>query len=158
MDHVSLTVRDVEKSIEFYSKGLGMKLLRESIVHPTPETKYKNAYMYSDHFLLELVPAEDSASQRESLETFQKAMRGSIGIAHLGVRVRDINSAVARMKAAGATMIEEPHEVTKDRLETVFFAEGVDPSLGYVRSPDKKPWRVVLFSDPDGVTIELTER
>jgi catechol 2,3-dioxygenase-like lactoylglutathione lyase family enzyme len=55
IDHVSLTVRDVERSIEFYSRALGMKLLRKSMVDPTPETKYKNAFVYGDHFLLELV-------------------------------------------------------------------------------------------------------
>lgn len=34
MDHVSLTVRDVGRSIEFYSKALGLKLLRASVLHP----------------------------------------------------------------------------------------------------------------------------
>jgi len=158
MDHVSLTVRDVERSVEFYSKGLGMKLLRKSVVNPTPDNRYINAYVYSDHFLLELVTAETSASEQQSPGSFQKAMRGAIGITHLGVRVRDLDAAVARMKAAGAMMIGEPIEVTKDRVETLYFAQGVDPSIRYVRSPSKKPWRVALFSDPDGVTIELIER
>ena len=45
MDHVSLTVRDVEKSIEFYSKALGMRLLRKSIVNPAPGIKYTNAFV-----------------------------------------------------------------------------------------------------------------
>ena len=54
MDHVSLTVRDVDKSIEFYSKGLGLKLLRISVLNPSPGTVYKNAYLYNDNFLLEI--------------------------------------------------------------------------------------------------------
>lgn len=158
MDHVSLTVHDVERSIEFYSKALGMKLLRKSVVNPAPGTKYVNAFVYSDRLLLELVTAEDAASERQNPESFQKAMRGSIGITHLGVRVRDLDSAVAKMKAAGATMIADPLEVAKDRVETVYFARGAEKSMRYLRSPGKKPWRVALFSDPDGVTIELIER
>lgn len=55
MDHVSLTVRDVDKSIEFYSKALGLKLLRISVLNPSPGTVYKNAYLYSDNFLLEII-------------------------------------------------------------------------------------------------------
>jgi len=58
MDHVSLTVRDLDRSIEFYSKAFGMKLLRKSIVNPVPGVKYKNACMCSDHFLLELATGE----------------------------------------------------------------------------------------------------
>jgi catechol 2,3-dioxygenase-like lactoylglutathione lyase family enzyme len=158
MDHVSLTVRDVEKSIEFYSKALGMKLLRKSIVNPTPDTKYKNAFVYSDLLLLELVTAEPSAREQQGPGTFQNAMRASLGITHLGVRVRNLDLAVAKMKAAGATTIGEPLEVRKEKVETLFFAEHADPKMRYLRSPGKKPWRVALFSDPDGVTIELIER
>lgn len=158
MDHVSLTVHDVERSIQFYSKALGMKLLRKSIVNPGPGIKYVNAFVYSDQLLLELVTAEDAALELQSPENFKKAMRGSIGITHLGVRVRDLDAAVAKMREAGATMIGEPLEVVKERVETVYFAEGADKSVRYLRSPGKKPWRVALFSDPDGVTIELIER
>lgn len=158
MDHVSLTVHDVERSIEFYSKALGMKLLRKSVVNPTPETKYINAFVYNDHFLLELVPADKAASEQQNPRSFTEAMRGSIGITHLGVRVRDLDAAVAKMKAAGAATIGEPVEVVKDGVQTIFFAKGVERSIRYLRSPGKKPWRVALFSDPDGVTIELIER
>ena len=108
MDHVSLTVRDVDKSIEFYSKGLGLKLLRISVLNPSPGTVYKNAYLYSDNFLLEIITAESAATRPQSPDTWQKTMRGSIGITHLGMRVRNLDAAISRLKAAGATMIGEP--------------------------------------------------
>ena len=157
MDHVSLTVRDVEKSIDFYTKALGMKLLRKSVVNPTPDTKYVNAFVYNDHFFLELIPAETTELEtHQRPTTFPGAMRGTIGITHLGVRVKDLDVAVAKMKAAGATAIDKPIQV--DKVETIFFAKGVDPKIRYFKEPRKKPWRVALFSDPDGVTIELIER
>lgn len=63
IDHVSLTVRDVGKSIEFYSKALGLKLLRISVLNPLPGTVYKNAYLYPDNFLLEITTGEGAAIQ-----------------------------------------------------------------------------------------------
>jgi len=158
MDHVSLTVRDVDRSIEFYSKGLGLKLLRISVLHPTPDTEYKNAYMYSDSFLLELITAEDTATPPYSPETWQKTMRGSIGITHLGMRVRDLDAAIKRLKTGGATMIGEPFEVAKEKTNIVYVADKVSHKIGYARKPGKKPWRIAVFKDPDGVIIELVER
>jgi catechol 2,3-dioxygenase-like lactoylglutathione lyase family enzyme len=158
IDHACLTVRDVDRSIEFYSKGLGLKLLRISILNPTPETQYRSAYMYSGSFLVELVTAESSATQEHSLENWQKRMRGSLGIAHLGMRVRNLEGAIARLKAAGATMVGEPFEVAKETTKIVYVADKVGAKMRYARKPGKKPWRIAVFSDPDGVIIELVER
>ena len=159
MDHVSLTVRDVDKSIEFYSKGLGLKLLRISVLNPSPGTIYKNAYLYSDNFLLEIITAESTAIQPQSPETWQKTMRGSIGITHLGMRVRDLDTAISRLKTAGATMIGEPFEVTSNKAKIEFVAEKPPAKISYAKRPGKKPWRIAVFKDPfDGVIIELVER
>lgn len=158
IDHVSLTVRDVDRSIEFYSKGLGLRLLRVSVLHPSREMEFRNAYMYSDSFLLELITAESSAVQQPSPESMQKAMRGSIGITHLGMRVRYLEVAIEKLKVAGGIMIGEPFEVAKERTKIVYVADKVDPKVRYARRPGKKPWRIALFRDPDGVVIELVER
>jgi len=159
MDHVSLTVRDVDKSIEFYSKGLGLKLLRISVLNPSPGTVYKNAYLYSDNLLLEIITAEDDAAQPQSPDSWQKTMRGSIGITHLGMRVRDLDAAISRLKAAGATMIGEPFEVAKDKTKIEYAAENAPTKISYANKPGKKPWRIAVFKDPfDGVIIELVER
>jgi len=158
MDHVSITVKDVDRSIKFYSEALGMKLLRISVLSPSPETKYKNAYMYSDTFLLEMITAEDTATYEGTPQTWQQTMRGRLGIAHLGVRVRDLDAAVKRLKAAGATMIGEPFEVRKESAAIEYVANKVSPRISYARRPGKKPWRIAVFTDPDGVIIELVER
>jgi len=159
MDHVSLTVRDVDKSIQFYSKGLGLRLLRISVVNPSPGVVYKNAYLYSDSFLLEIITADSSATQLESPDTVQETMRGSIGITHLGMRVRDLDAAMNRLKAAGATMIGDPFEIVREKTKIEYVAEKPPPKIGYAKKPGKKPWRIAVFKDPlDGVIIELVER
>ena len=158
MDHVSLAVRDVDRSIEFYSKALGMKTLRISVLHPTPESEVKNAYMYSDTFLLELVTAEGSANQRTSPKTWQEGMRGSIGITHLGVKVKNLDKAIQNVKAAGGVMLGEPFEVKKETTRLIYVAGKVDSKIAYAKKPGRKPWRIALFTDPDGVMVELIER
>ena len=55
LDHVSLTVRNVNRSIDFY-KAAGLKLLRISTLRRTVGKRYTNAYMSGDHFMLELLP------------------------------------------------------------------------------------------------------
>jgi len=159
MDHVSLTVRDVDKSIEFYSKGLGLKLLRISVLNPSPGTVYKNAYLYSDNFLLEIITAESGAIQPPSPDTWQETMRGSIGITHLGMRVRDLDAAIIRLKAAGATMIGEPFEIASGKTKIEYVADNPPAKIRYAKKPGKKPWRIAVFKDPfDGVIIELVKR
>jgi len=158
MDHVSLTVEDVDRSIEFY-KGVGLKVLRISVLSRNGGKKYRNAYMYSGCFMLEILPAVRPRRriQKRPL-TAEKALQGSIGITHLGVRVGNLDLAVRRLKAAGAPMIGEPFRIEPGTANTIYFDERADTALHYVRRPGKKPWRIAMFSDPDGILVELVER
>ena len=90
---VGLAVGIDLKSQSSSIQKLGMKLLRKPIVNPAPGIKYTNAFVYSDRLLLELVTAEDGASGQQNPGNFRQAMRGSIEITHLGVRVRDLDAA-----------------------------------------------------------------
>jgi lactoylglutathione lyase len=155
MDHVSITVRDVDRSVKFYSKALGMKLLRVSVINPNPETKYRNAYMYSGSLLLEIITAVDSALQVEPTRTWQETLRGRMGITHLGVRVSDLDVAIKRLKAAGAQMIGEPFPINRDAFKNTYVAKKMGRKVSYVKRPGK---RIAVFSGPDGEIIELAER
>jgi len=158
MDHVSLTVRDVDKSVEFYSKGLGLKLLRVSVLNPSPGIQFKNAYMYSENLLLELITAEVSATQPPHPASWQSSLRSSIGITHLGVRVRNLEEAMERLEGAGARKIGGPFEISSKTTKIVYVAPRLPLRIQYAKRPGRKPWRNAVFSDPDGVVIELVER
>ncbi len=158
MDHVSLTVENVDRSIEFY-KAVGLKLLRISVLRRNDGKEYRNAYMYSGRFMLELLPSLKPRQRVKKLPpTVEKALQGSTGITHLGVRVGNLNRAVKRLQAAGAPMIGEPFRIEPETANTIFFDERADPALHYVRKPVTKPWRIAMFADPDGVAVELVER
>ena len=76
IDHVSLTVCDVDRSIEFY-KALGMRVLRISILGQPPN-QYRNAFMHGGGFLLEILPFSGRKRQGEKRRTSaQKTLRGS---------------------------------------------------------------------------------
>jgi len=158
MDHVCITVRDVDKSIDFYSRGLGLKLLRVSVLRPRPKTEFKNAYMYSDQFLLELLTAKPAVIRSRTPDTWEKTLQGSLGITHLGMRVHNLDEAVKRVKAAGGHMIDEPIQVARKTTNFAYVSNKVDPKIRYAKKPGKKPWRNAIFSDPDGIIIELVER
>jgi len=155
MDHVSITVRNVDKSVKFYSKALGMKLLRVSVINPNPNVKYKNAYMYSGSLTLEIITATESAVPGAQTRTWEQTLRGRLGITHLGVRVSDLDEAIKRLKAAGAKMIGEPFAINRDNFRNTFVAKNMDRRVSYVRRPGK---RIAVFSGPDGEIIELAER
>ena len=155
MDHVSITVRDLDRSIKFYSRALGMKLLRISVLNPSPGTKYRNAYMYSGALTLEIITAEKSAKQSARKGSVQKTLRGTLGITHLGVRVSNLDASVKRLKAAGARLIGEPFAINRDAFTNTFVAKRMNRDISYVRRPGK---RIAVFSGPDGEIIELAER
>jgi len=155
MDHVSITVHNVDRSIKFYSEALGMKLLRVSVLNPSPETKYKNAYMYSGSLTLEIITAVESAEQVASAQSWQQTLRGRMGITHLGVRVSDLDAAIKKLEAAGAKMIGKPFAINRDNFKNTYVAKRMDRRISYVKRPGK---RIAVFSGPDGEIIELAER
>ena len=158
MDHVSLTVKNVDKAVDFYARGLGMKLLRVSLVHPSPETQFKNAYMYNNTLLLELITADDCAKRPECPRNWQDSLRGTIGITHLGVRVKNLERAMAKLESAGAHKIGGPFEISPRASKMLYLEKNTPSRMRYARKPSGKPWRNAMFCDPDGVVIELVER
>lgn len=126
-----------------------LKLLTISITRPTSATEYENIYPYSDSFVLELITGENSITAQQPPEAEQERMRGTTGTTHLGVRVRDLE---------GAVMIGETLEVTSETTEIVYVADKVPSNIRYARKRCKKPWRIAVSRDPDGLITELVER
>ena len=102
--HVALNVRDVQKSVQFYSDVLGMKL--EWM--PDPE----NAYLTSgqDNLALHKLPsgAEPGTNQR---------------VHHIGIVVRspeDVDKWAARVRQYGVPLAQEP-KTHRDGARSFYF-------------------------------------
>jgi len=113
--HTMLRVGDMQRSIDFYTKVLGMKLLRTT---DRPEQKYTLAFVgygsNPEHAELEL--------------TYNYGVdRYDLGSAygHLAIGVDDVHAACDRIRAAGGTITREPGPV-----------KGGTTVIAFVQDPD----------------------
>jgi catechol 2,3-dioxygenase-like lactoylglutathione lyase family enzyme len=144
--HFSFTVRDIERSVEWYTDVLGLELVHRQ--------RQENAYTqklvgipgavlevaqfripglapaYSTH-MLELVEyVTEKGGQPASLPTNQ------VGTAHLALVVTDLQARYGRMLADGVAFRNPPVEITAGA---------------------NKGGLACYFNDPDNITLELLQ-
>jgi len=114
--HTMIRVKDLEKSVAFYARHLGMKELRRK---DFPGGKFTNVFMgygdESDHTVLELTYNWDQE---------EPYTHGS-GFGHLAVAVPDIYGACEAMKAEGVS-IPRPPGPMKHGTSVIAFIEDPD--------------------------------
>jgi lactoylglutathione lyase len=113
--HTMLRVGDLPRSIDFYTKVLGMKLLRTT---DRPEQKYTLAF----------VGYGSNPEQAELELTYNYGVdRYELGTAygHLAIGVDDVHAACDRIRASGGTITREPGPV-----------KGGSTMIAFVQDPD----------------------
>jgi lactoylglutathione lyase len=113
--HTMLRVGDLQRSIEFYTKVLGMKLLRTT---DRPEQKYTLAF----------VGYGSNPEQAELELTYNYGVdKYELGTAygHLAIGVDDVHAACDRIRASGGTITREPGPV-----------KGGTTMIAFVQDPD----------------------
>lgn len=111
--HTMIRVADLDKSIEFYTKVLGMKVLER---HENTEYRYT----------LVFVGYEQGGTTIEltfNWDTDEYQMGTAFG--HMALGVEDIYSACKEIKAAGGNVSREPGPVL-----------GGDTHIAFVKDPD----------------------
>lgn len=113
--HTMLRVGDMQRSIDFYTKSMGMQLLRTT---DRPDQKYSLAFVgYADE------------SQQAVIElTYNYGVTSydlGSGFGHIAVGVDDIHGTCERVKAAGALVTREPGPV-----------KGGTTVIAFVQDPD----------------------
>lgn len=102
IDHLGIAVRSLEAALRFYEGSLGMEVsLRESV----PQEKVNVAMLPCGGPRLELLEA---AAPDSVIAKFIET-RGE-GLHHVALLVPDLNAAVARLKASGARLLNEPRQ------------------------------------------------
>jgi len=108
-----LRVGDLQRSIDFYTRVLGMKLLRTT---DRPEQKYSLAFVgygtNPDHAEIELTYNHGVASYE---------MGGAFG--HIALGVPDVYAACEKIRAAGGTITREPGPVKGGTTVIAFVAD-----------------------------------
>lgn len=135
IDHVGLTVADIEVAVAFYRDVIGCEVVSppESRTNPKvrhvvgiPDAKIRGAMLKTpDGELIELVMYEEPKKPPTLMETT------SPSAVHLAFRVQDIDGTLDRLKRAGSQPVSEPVELGSARF--------------------------VYCRDPFGVLLELIE-
>ena len=121
-----LRVGDMQRSIDFYTKSMGMKLLRTT---DRPDQKYTLAFVgYADE------------SQQAVIElTYNYGVSSydlGSGYGHIAVGVDDIHGTCERVRAAGSSVTREPGPV-----------KGGTTVIAFVQDPDGYKIELIQRSD-----------
>jgi lactoylglutathione lyase len=113
--HTMLRVGNLQRSIDFYSKALGMRLLRTT---DRPEQKYTLAFVgygdESEHAVLEL-------TYNYGVDHYDL---GS-GFGHVAIGVPDVAAACRQVRSAGGAVTREPGPV-KGGTSVIAFVQDPD--------------------------------
>jgi catechol 2,3-dioxygenase-like lactoylglutathione lyase family enzyme len=133
VNHVAVSVTDIDTSIGFYQRHFGLELLaRQPAIESIPGMAHVAGYpadtlrgswalLAAGPINLELVsylsPQGTSGGQRPPADR---------GLAHLAFRVNDVDEVYRRLVAAGVSTRSEPTDLGRDRA---FYANGPDGEL-----------------------------
>ncbi|WP_254899402.1 lactoylglutathione lyase [Methylomagnum ishizawai] len=113
--HTMLRVGDLERSINFYTEVLGMRLLRR---HEYPDGRFTLAFVgyneESTQTVIELTHNWDTKSY--DLGT---------GFGHIAIEVEDVYSAVEQIRSSGGKVVREPGPM-KHGSTVIAFVEDPD--------------------------------
>ena len=113
--HTMLRVGDLQRSIDFYTKGFGMKELRRRDV---PDGKYTLAFVgYGDE--------EENTVIELTYNYGVKEYDAGTAFGHLAIGVPDVAATTEKLRSAGAKVTREPGPV-KFGTTVIAFVEDPD--------------------------------
>ena len=127
--HTMLRVGDLKRSVDFYTRVMGMNLLRTT---ERPEQKYSLAFV--------AYGAGNADGQAELELTYNHGVdRYEPGTAfgHIAIAVGDVAATCARIRAAGGAVTREPGPV-----------KGGTTVIAFVEDPDR--YKIELIERPAG--------
>ncbi len=142
--HVSFTVTDLERTVDFYQNVVGMRLVgRKHRQAGDLGTALFGEEAREDRGAEILIADMELGGTRvEFIQYVQPATKpypgdpSVAGSAHIAILTRDIESEIRRLQAAGV------------RFHT---------PVRTLRDPGRPEWRWCYFRDPDGICVELVE-
>lgn len=140
--HVGFTVSDLNRSIPFYTEGLGLHVRHQQVqanAYTAALVGYPDVDLRMAQFALpdgnpESEHVLELAEYRQPRDEANPPGTSRVNSGHLALQVEDIDEVCRRVQAAGGTLVSPPQEIT----------EGINTG-----------GKAVYVRDPDGITIEL---
>lgn len=127
LDHVAITVSDLERALDFYRGLLGFRLLGH-LDFPEEPRGFTIAYLETGTGVLELFSFNDAPARPSGWD----ADDTQVGLRHLALRVTGLDAIAEQLECAGVPFTLPPTD-----------------AHGGVR--------ICFFTDPDGTLVELVE-
>lgn len=127
IDHTMIRVSDLARSLDFYTRVLGMTVLRRT---DYPEGRFTNAFVGYQ--------SEDGGPTLELTWNWEQEQPYERGNAwgHIALKVADVRAAAAYLKAEGVTFTKEPSPMKHGTR-----------ILAFIRDPDGYP---IELNEPVG--------
>lgn len=130
LDHVTITVKDLKRTVDFYSGLLGFEVLGQRLLD---NRVFKLVWLQMGSGMLEVFEFRPSKGKDQDASVPQSVSQQDIGIRHIGLSIspQSFDAIVERLRSAK-----------------------VEFTLG----PTVAEWcdlRVVFFKDPDGNIVEI---
>lgn len=131
LDHVGISVADLDTMQQWYSETFELRVVNRFEV---PEIGLRGAFLAADTgWVIELL--ERAGSQREPRATNQPERLLQQGLAHLCLRVNDVQHVHAQVLAAGG-MERMPPQASPEPGVTMSFV--ADPEGNFIELIDRK--------------------
>ena len=111
VDHVAITVKDMNRSLEFYTEKLGFTITRSS---ETPTMK--TIFVGKGQVQLELF-----ALKQSSAKSVPELQQDEIGIKHIAFNVTDLDTLIEEFREKGIVFISEVRQAGTRRH--IFFKD-----------------------------------
>lgn len=146
IDHINIVVTDLERSVRFYTEVLGFTKTKDAYLEGEwidrivglRGVKARAAFIVAPAGEPRIELLEYAAPPGES--TAENSRANTIGLRHIALRVDNMDTMVAQLRAAGVNVFSDPVRVP-----------------GGVVRHDAGEKTLVYFLDPDGVILELAE-
>jgi catechol 2,3-dioxygenase-like lactoylglutathione lyase family enzyme len=115
-DHVSLTVANLDKSLEFYQGVLGFPVLGQLVMED--ERGFGITYLQFGNSVLELFSFDKAPTIFHTWNPDETVL----GLKHIGMLVEDVFAVADRLKASGVRIIYPPGHALGG-VDTCFFAD-----------------------------------
>ncbi len=112
--HTSITVKDIDASIRFYTEILGLKLVKRQEI---PENNAEIAFL------------EDGESSHQIELTYWRSKREYIEgdqLDHIALHVSDVDSVVEELRRKGVNIRKEPYNLSRGQSRIAFISDPND--------------------------------